>query len=249
MIVVKLGKTQREAHVHRRLLQSRSPYFYSILEDRHVKTSRISLYDVEADIFFAFLSWLYADCFVPPRRDDWLGLCKLWLAAERFQVIRDVKSNIEPFMTNSGRKVPALQNKVFEVFSCRLYQREVDGLDLEIFHYVYDNTGPGSMLRKVFAHIALSYGRQDAFAQMRKDMPPVFHADYAAQHAARAQKWEEQITIDDWDLTGFLLPELVVTKGENSAEVKTDTEQDCRNRDRHGGPVDERDIKRKRTRE
>lgn len=95
------------------------------------------------------------------------------------------------FKTDCTRKVPALQNKVFEVFSCRLYQREVDGLDLEIFHYVYDNTGPGSMLRKVFAHIALSYGRQDVFAQMRKDMPPVFHADYAAQHADRAQKWEE----------------------------------------------------------
>jgi len=153
------------------------------------------------------------------------------------------------FSTNSRRKVPALQNKVFEVFSCRLYQREVDGLDLEIFHYVYDNTGPGSMLRKVFAHIALSYGRQDVFAQMRKDMPPVFHADYAAQHADRARKWEEQITIDDWDLTGFLFPEVVVARGEDSATVKTDAEQDCRNRDRHDSVVDERDFKRKRTRE
>ena len=94
MIVVKLGKTQREAHVHRILLRSRSPYFRRILEDRNVQTSKITLYDVEADVFFMFLSWLYADCFVPPRHDNWLSLCKLWLAAERFQVNCNVKSYI-----------------------------------------------------------------------------------------------------------------------------------------------------------
>jgi hypothetical protein len=84
--VVKLGKKQREAYVHRELLRSRSPYFDNILAGRNLETSTITLLDVEVDIFYTFLSCLYADCFVPPQHDQWLNLCKLWLLAERFQV-------------------------------------------------------------------------------------------------------------------------------------------------------------------
>jgi hypothetical protein len=134
-----------------------------------------------------------------------------------------------------------------ELFSCRLYRREVGGLDLEIFHFVYDNTGPGSMLREIFAHIASSYGNSDIFARMMEDMPPVFHSDYAAVKADEAQKLGKQIKIVSWDLTGFLLPEVVVTNGRDSTPVKTDAEQDYKNNERHDSPAEERETKRKRS--
>jgi hypothetical protein len=101
-----------------------------------------------------------------------------------------------------------------EVFSCRLHKREIDKLDLEILHYAYDNTGPGSALRKMFTHISTWYGNQDVFARVMRDMPPIFHADYAAQHAEKTQKLKDGICVDPWDLTEFLLPEVVATDNE-----------------------------------
>jgi hypothetical protein len=88
MVVVKVGKAKRENHVHRRLLRSRSPYFNSILTSCDDKTTTISFPDVDADTFYAFLSWLYSDCFTLPKDDEWMNLCKLWLLAERFKVLR-----------------------------------------------------------------------------------------------------------------------------------------------------------------
>jgi hypothetical protein len=86
MVVVKVGRAKHETYVHRRLLRSRSPYFNSILTRRDDKTTTIALYDIDAEIFCSFLSWLYANKCTVPEEDDWMGLCKLWLMAERFQV-------------------------------------------------------------------------------------------------------------------------------------------------------------------
>jgi hypothetical protein len=127
------------------------------------------------------------------------------------------------------------------MFSCRLYQREVARLDLEILHYVYDNTGPGSKLRELFTHISAYYGNQDIFAQTMKDMPPVFHVDYAAQQADRAQKLKDMVSIYAWDLTTFFLPEVVVNYDEKklvNVKIETDDEaaleatKDCTGNDR-----------------
>jgi hypothetical protein len=125
------------------------------------------------------------------------------------------------------------------MFSSRLYRREIARLDLEILHYVYDNTGPDSKLRKLFTHISAYYGNQDIFAQTMKDMPPVFHIDYAAQQADRAQKLEERVSIYAWDLTAFFLPEgvaderkLVNVKVETDDEVAFEECQDSTARDR-----------------
>jgi hypothetical protein len=98
---VKIGKAKRETHVHRRLLQSRSPYFKSILTRRDDKTTTISLFDTDVDTFCAFLSWLYANCFTLPKDDEWMGFCKLWLLAERFKVHRST------FMTSFDEDRPS----------------------------------------------------------------------------------------------------------------------------------------------
>jgi hypothetical protein len=145
---------------------------------------------------------------------------------------------------NTVNQVPALQNQVVEVFSCRLYQREVARLDLEILHYVYDNTGPGSRLRMLFNHVSVWYGNQDVFAKMAKDMPLVFFADYAAQEADRALKLKEEVPIDAWDLTKFLLSEVSIDGGLEKAEVDLDEEEGPKRRS--NSPVEERRMKRKR---
>ncbi|KAH7062858.1 hypothetical protein BKA63DRAFT_187969 [Paraphoma chrysanthemicola] len=209
IVTVKVGRSRRDVHVHNELLRSRSPYFHQLLarpNHNEDKTAIIVLSDVHVDTFCRFLSWLYADCFIVPTDDEWMGMCKLWLLAERFQI-------------------PVLQNKVVEVFSCRLYQRCHTTLDLEILHYVYDNTGPGSQLRMLFVHISMWYGSQDVFAQMLKDMPPVFQFDFAAQQAKRAQKLAAEEKIDPWDLTEYLLPEIVVVAGRKAVDVKIKAEK------------------------
>ncbi|KAH7070944.1 hypothetical protein FB567DRAFT_212017 [Paraphoma chrysanthemicola] len=224
IVTVKVGRSKRDVHVHNELLRSRSPYFDQVLarpKHNEDKTAIIVVSDVDVDTFCRFLSWLYADCFIVPTDDEWMGSCKLWLLAERFQVS---SRNLFIDLADDIHQIPPLQNKVVEVFSCRLYQRQHTTLDLEILHYVYDNTGPGSQLRKLFVHISMWYGSQDVFAQMLKDMPPVFQFDFAAQQAKRAQKFAEEERIDPWDLTEYLLPEIVVGAGRKAVGVKVKAE-------------------------
>jgi hypothetical protein len=147
---------------------------------------------------------------------------------------------------NTVNQVPALQNQVVEVFSCRLYQREVARLDLEILHYVYDNTGPGSKLRMLFNHVSVWYGNQDVFAKMAKDMPLVFFADYAAQEADRALKLKEEVPIDAWDLTKFLLSEVSIDGGLEMVKAEVDLDEEEGPKRRSNSPVEERRMKRKR---
>jgi hypothetical protein len=146
-------------------------------------------------------------------------------------------------------QVPALQNLVVEVFSCRLYPRQVDRLDLEIFHYVYDNTGPGSKLRMLFIHISVWYGNSDVFEQMAKDMPPVFYEDYKAKDADKARKRMRESPVKTWDLTEFLLCEVSNDDDgieEAKADVDLEVENECKWRS--DSPVEGRQTKRKRTR-
>jgi hypothetical protein len=82
-----VGRAKRKVHVHSELLRSRSPYFEHILARRYQGGSTgIALLDIDADTFCGFLSWLYANCFTIPAENEWMGLCKLWLLAERLQV-------------------------------------------------------------------------------------------------------------------------------------------------------------------
>jgi hypothetical protein len=106
------------------------------------------------------------------------------------------------------------------VSSCRYYKREIARLDLEILHYMCDNTGPDSRLSQLFTHISSYYGNQDIFVQMMKDMPPVFHVNYAAQQTDRAQKVMEMASIHVWDLTTVLLPEVATISNKKSVDVK-----------------------------
>ncbi|KAF2035148.1 hypothetical protein EK21DRAFT_96923 [Setomelanomma holmii] len=232
IITIVLGKSKREIPVHKALLSSRSPYFRYILARPGSQMTSIALLDIDVDSFCRSLSWLYADCFTIPEEDEWMGLCKLWLLAERFQV-------------------PALQNKVIELISCRLYQRHLAALDLEVLHYVYDNTGPGSKLRLLFVHISMWYGNQDVFAQMLRDMPAVFHADYAEQQAVRAKRWVEEERMDAWDLTGFLLPEIETVTNDDILGVKDEENRKVEDEDetRCDSPMNKRQTKRKRAKE
>jgi hypothetical protein len=91
---VKVGKAKNEIHVHKRLLQSRSPYFKQLLASRCNGANTLVLDDVDADTFSRFLSWLYADSFIVPKDDEWIGLCKLWILAERFQVCERTLFNL-----------------------------------------------------------------------------------------------------------------------------------------------------------
>jgi hypothetical protein len=119
-------------------------------------------------------------------------------------------------------------------------------LDLEIFHYVYDNTGPGSKLRMLFIHASIWYGNQDVFAKMAKDMPPVFFVDYASQEADKAHKLREEVPIDAWDLTEYLLSEVSTGGGMEMAKADVDLDEEYAPKRRSGSPVVERQTKRKR---
>jgi hypothetical protein len=138
-------------------------------------------------------------------------------------------------------KIPALQNQVVELFSCRLHKRTLDGLGLEILHFEYDNTGPGSTLRMLVVHVCVYYGLQDMFEQMWGDMPTVFHDDYAQQQADRARRLGTERGIQTWDLTEFLIPEV------EGVEVKIEVDKDvkARSRTRCDTSVEDRTSKRK----
>ena len=101
----------------------------------------------------------------------------------------------------------------------------------------------------LFTHICAWYGNQDVFARMLKDMPPVFHTDYAAKQAERARQLATEETIDAWDLTQFLLPEARVVDDEEPAEVKVELDESTAIRSRCDSPMEERKPKRKRTKE
>lgn len=177
-----------------------------------------------------------------------VATCREVPGAWRESFLQHVRSPQQTLIsTDEVHQVPALQNKVVEVFSCRLYQRRHTSLDLEILHYVYDNTGPGSQLRMLFVHISMWYGSQDVFAQMLKDMPPVFQADFAAQHTKRALKLVEEVSIDPWDLTEFLLVEVAVTCEKRATEVKLEKDDALVFESKHDGLKEELRNKRKRT--
>jgi hypothetical protein len=86
MVAIKLRKLEREIYVHKKLLQSRSPYFAHVLTGCHAETTTIAVNEVDANTFCQFLSWLYSNRFITPEEDEWMGLCRLWLLAEKFQV-------------------------------------------------------------------------------------------------------------------------------------------------------------------
>jgi hypothetical protein len=99
----------------------------------------------------------------------------------------------------------------------------------------------------LFVHISMWYGSQDVFAQMLKDMPPVFQADFAAQHTKRALKLVEEVSIDPWDLTEFLLVEVAVTCEKRATEVKLEKDDALVSESKHDGLKEELRNKRKRT--
>jgi hypothetical protein len=134
-----------------------------------------------------------------------------------------------------------------EVFSGRLYQRQVARLDLELLHYVYDNTGPGSKLRALFTHVSAWYGNPDVFAQMAKEMPPVFYADYAAKEADRALKLRGEVSINPWDLTEFLLSEVSIHDGIDMVNFSADSKEEDSPKRRSDSPIEDRHTKRKRS--
>jgi hypothetical protein len=111
---------------------------------------------------------------------------------------------------------------------------------------VYDNTGPESKLRALFTHVSAWYGNSDVFAQMAKDMPPVFYADYAAKEADRALKLKGEVSIDPWDLTEFLLSEVSTDEGIDMAKLNTNFKEEDSPKGRSDSPIENRHMKRKR---
>jgi hypothetical protein len=83
---------------------------------------------------------------------------------------------------------------------------------------VYDNTGPGSVLRALFAYIPTWYGNQDVFAQMAREMPLVFQDDYAARQVGKARDMAAGRRVDPWDLTGFLVKEVGAMSGDSAVD-------------------------------
>jgi len=92
----------------------------------------------------------------------------------------------------------------------RLDKRDISGLDLELFHYVYDDRGPGSVLRQLFAYLPTWYGNQDVFTLMAREMPPVFQEDFAARQKARSMAVGKRVGV--WDLTEFLVFKVVTSQ-------------------------------------
>jgi hypothetical protein len=101
----------------------------------------------------------------------------------------------------------------------------------------------------LFTHITMWYGNQDVIARMVKDMLPVCHADYATQQADKAKRLANEVIIDAWDLTGFLLPEVAAAESEKLGEVKIELldEKHSKAKERCDSPVEDRSPKRKRT--
>lgn len=117
-----------------------------------------------------------------------------------------------------------------------------------MFHFVYDNTGPGSELRQMFVHMAVWYGCQDVFEQMMKDMPPVFEADFTIKHDFKNQKRKERVSVNTWDLTEYLRSEVSTGNEHDTNKVRVKVEADVEEvpLERYDMPIGDRDTKRKR---
>jgi hypothetical protein len=134
-----------------------------------------------------------------------------------------------------------------EMIGCLIYQRDFTKLDIEILHYVYDNTGPGSKLRVLFAHISTYYGYHDVFAQMPGKMPQVFNDDCEAKEADKASKRKGGVAVVAWDVTEFLLAE--VLDSDNPVEVKAEPVGDTTRKRRRDTLTEDRQSRRRTTRE
>jgi hypothetical protein len=91
------------------------------------------------------------------------------------------------------------------------------GLDLKVLEYVYSETGPQSLLRKLFVHVSVWYGKEDKFADLTNELPPGFHTDYAVQRARKTRGDDDGR--NPWDLTRFLVQERIKPGEESRRDV------------------------------
>jgi hypothetical protein len=123
-----------------------------------------------------------------------------------------------------------------------LYQNDVTGLDLKVLEYVYSETGPQSLLRKLFVHVSVWYGKEDGFADLTNELPPEFHTDYAVQRARKTR--QEDHGRNPWDLTQFLVQE----RTEAGEELRGDVPKKTDNKPRKDSVTEDWRSERKRTR-
>lgn len=82
------------------------------------------------------------------------------------------------------------------------------------------------------------YGHQDVIMQVRTDLPPIFHKDYAAQQAERAQKLASEAVLDPWDLTNYLLPEIATAEDKKAVGIKIENGGETLEFSNHAREVD-----------
>jgi hypothetical protein len=94
-------------------------------------------------------------------------------------------------------------------------------LDLKVLAYVFKETLPGSLLRRLFVHISVCYGNDDGFAELTSELPPEFHTEYALQRAAKERdNLNGGLQVDPWDLTRFIVQEGEVPSANESKRAQ-----------------------------
>jgi hypothetical protein len=141
LVTILVGPTKKPYTIHKDLLCFYSDYFRAAFQGsfKEATERKIELAGITTDIFEHFQVWLYT------RRLDTLGghfptIVKLWVFGDQHQI-------------------PLLQNCVIDaLFEMRIKENNFDSSAVPL---VYDNTLPGSPLRKAIAEMGTSLALQE----------------------------------------------------------------------------------------
>lgn len=145
-----------------------SLYFHEVFKNRFTqrRTEPVLLSDADPDTFAEFLAWAYCgEVFKGQSSVAWIQLCRLWVLADKLGA-------------------PKLQNLVIEHCNKR-YDLDSGLVDRSAVEFVYNNTLPGSPLRRLVVDIWLQRLKKDHFDFVKKDLPRLFLEDLCSEWIER----------------------------------------------------------------
>jgi len=168
VIKVIIGPDKTTFLVHKDFLCYYSPYFAGALREgafKESETQTVELDHADVEAFGLLVTWLYTQKIpitISPlpkggKDDDddkpsWNALVHLWILADYLQI-------------------PMLQNSAMDEVLRK--QERLEKLPSETFLIIYENTGPGSFLRKVMVDLIVWRGLEDStyFAKKHNEFP------------------------------------------------------------------------------
>ncbi|PLB45789.1 hypothetical protein P170DRAFT_428976 [Aspergillus steynii IBT 23096] len=208
---INVGTPETAFDVHIELLRSCSPFFDRLFKDHtlvEIQTNPVPLPNEDPDLFGDLISWLYRGTLSQylVAQDSAFFLFRLWILGARFEM-------------------PGLQNYVISHFLVVMNTQPGGVYDKEKIDYVYDNTQPGSPLRRLAVDMWARNGSQAGFPELLHSMPHAFLGDLCgALLEQRNVKTEAEISLEDF-VRRYYVPDRVVREQPNKRLLEDEPEK------------------------